>query len=46
VPTKEGRVLGIKTSSGDMDEDMIEEDVGNNNVIFGFMKNKIWPTLN
>jgi len=25
VPTKEGRVLGIKTSSGDMDEGMIEE---------------------
>ena len=25
VPTKEGRVLGIKTSSGDIDEGMIEE---------------------
>jgi hypothetical protein len=46
VLTKDGRVLGIKTSSRDMDGGMIEEIVGNNNVIFGFVKNKSWPTLN
>jgi len=45
VPTKEGRVLGIKMSSGDNGRRHDRGDVGDNNVVFGLMKDKEGPTF-